>query len=201
MIDCHLMLRAGPSAARLLVVTFVTLSIVRVPLVPVVTVASTVPVHRTRSVRLTAASMATVPPNEVDAEIEPVAAVWISPRVRVAVMSMVSNDALDSLVRLFWSLAVVRAVSCCSRGSRRESKAVDSMMRATHCSMRRENVGLAPSDLGGCQAVGVASAVAEVLSLIASGAWSMNILSRDILVVQTDDVSMVAAHVSLLVLV
>ncbi len=43
--------------------------------------------------------------------------------------------------------------------------------------------------------------MAEVLALIASGAWSMNVLSRNILVVQTDDVSVVAANVSLLVLV
>jgi hypothetical protein len=47
-----------------------------------------------------------MPPNEVHAEIEPVAAVWIRPRVRVAVVSVVSNDALDSLVGFLGRLAV-----------------------------------------------------------------------------------------------
>ena len=41
----------------------------------------------------------------------------------------------------------------------------------------------------------------EVLALIASGARSVNVLGRHVLVVQTDDVSVVAADVSLLVLV
>ena len=43
--------------------------------------------------------------------------------------------------------------------------------------------------------------MAEVLTLIASGARSVNVLGGHVLVVQTDDVSMVAANVSLLVLV
>ena len=95
----------------------------------------------------TVASMATVPSNDVHAEIEPVAAVRIRPRVRVAVMSVVSNDALDSLVGLLGRLAVARSVSSCSSRPTRESEAVDSMMKAAHRPMRRENVGLPPSDL------------------------------------------------------
>ena len=43
--------------------------------------------------------------------------------------------------------------------------------------------------------------MAEVLALVASGARSVDVLSRHILVVQTDDISVVAADVSLLVLV
>lgn len=62
-------------------------------------------------------------------------------------------------------------------------------------------MGLAPSDLGRRQAVGVASSVAKILTLVASGARSMDVLSRHVLVVQADDVSVVAADVSLLVLV
>ena len=62
-------------------------------------------------------------------------------------------------------------------------------------------MSLAPSDLGRRQTVGVAGRMAEVLALVASGAWSMNVLSCNILVVKADDVSVVTAHVSLLVLV
>ena len=47
----------------------------------------------------------------------------------------------------------------------------------------------------------MASAVAEVLALVASGARPVDVLSRHVLVVQTDDISVVAADVSLLVLV
>ena len=43
--------------------------------------------------------------------------------------------------------------------------------------------------------------MAEVLALVASGARPVDVLSRHILVVQTDDISVVAADVSLLVLV
>ena len=136
------MLRAA-SSARLLAVAFVAMSVVPVPLMPIVPVTSSMPVHRARSMRLAAA----MPSNDVDAEIEPVAAVWIRPRVRVAVMSVVSNDALDSLVGLLGRLAVVRSVSSCSRGPGCESEAVDSMMEAAHCPVRRENVGLPPSNL------------------------------------------------------
>jgi hypothetical protein len=190
------MLRAAP-AARLLTVAFVAMPIVSVPLMPLVPVASSVPVHRTRSVRLAAA----VPSDDVDAEVEPVPAVRIRPRVCVAVVSMISDDALDPLVGLLGRLAVVRSVSSCSRGPCGEAEAVDSMMEAAHCAVRRENVGLAPSDLGRRQAVGVASSVAKILTLVASGARSMDVLSRHVLVVQADDVSVVAADVSLLVLV
>ena len=136
------MLRAASSAARLLAVTFVAMSIVSVPLVPVVPITS---------MRLTAASavtsMAAVPSNDVRAHVEPVTAVGIRPRVCVAVMSVVPNDALDSLVGLLGRLAVVRSVSSCSRGPGCESEAVDSMMKATHRPMWRENVGLPSSDL------------------------------------------------------
>lgn len=121
---------------------FVAMSIVSVPLVPVVPITS---------MRLTAASavtsMAAVPSNDVRAHVEPVTAVGIRPRVCVAVMSVVPNDALDSLVGLLGRLAVARSVSCCSRGPTREAEAVDSVMEAAHCPMRGENVGLPPSDL------------------------------------------------------
>ena len=43
--------------------------------------------------------------------------------------------------------------------------------------------------------------MAEVLALVTSGARPMDVLSRHVLVVQTDDISVVAADVSLLVLV
>ena len=43
--------------------------------------------------------------------------------------------------------------------------------------------------------------MAEVLTLVASGARSVNVLGCHVLVVQADDVSVVAADVSLLVLV
>ena len=43
--------------------------------------------------------------------------------------------------------------------------------------------------------------MAEVLALVASGARSVDVLSRHVLVVQADDVSVIAADVSLLVLV
>ena len=152
LVDRHLLLRAASGAARLLAVTFVAMSIVSVPLMPVVPVTSvSMPVHRTRSMRLAAASavasMATVPSDDVHAEVEPVTAVRIRPRVRVAVMSVVSNDALDSLVGLLGRLAVARSVSSCSRGPSRKPKTVDSMMKAAHRSMRRENMGLPPSNL------------------------------------------------------
>ena len=107
-VDCHLVLRTTASAARLLAVTFMAMSIMSVPLMPVVPVGSScVPVHRTRSMRLTTTSSVTaMPSNEVHTEIEPVATVWIRPRVRVAVVSVVANDALDSLVGLLGRLAV-----------------------------------------------------------------------------------------------
>lgn len=47
----------------------------------------------------------------------------------------------------------------------------------------------------------MACSVAEVLTLVASGARSVNVLGCHVLVVQADDVSVVAADVSLLVLV
>jgi len=148
LVDGHLMLRAASCAARLLAVTFVAMSIMSMPVMPIVPVAS-MPVHRTRSMRSTAASVASmtaVPSDDVRAEIEPVAAVWIRPRVRVAVVPVVSYDALDPLVGLLRRLAVVRAVTSC-RGPGSESEAVDSVVEATHRPMRRQNVSLAPSDL------------------------------------------------------
>ena len=143
LVDGHLMLRAA-SCARLLAVTFVAMSIMSMPVMPIVPVTS-MPVHRTRSVRSTA-SMTAVPSDDVRAEIEPIAAVWIRPRVRVAVVPMVSYDALDPLVGLLRRLAVVRAVASC-RGPSSESEAVDSVVEAAHRPMRRQNVSLAPSDL------------------------------------------------------
>ena len=131
------------TAHGVIMIFFVAMPIVSVPLMPLVPVASSVPVHRTRSVRLAAA----VPSDDVDAEVEPVPAVRIRPRVCVAVVSMISDDALDPLVGLLGRLAVVRSVSSCSRGPGCESEAVDSMMEAAHCPVRRENVGLPPSNL------------------------------------------------------
>lgn len=147
LVDGHLVLRAA-SCARLLAVTFMAMSIVSVPVMPIMPVTS-MPVHRSRSMRSTTSAMASVtavPSDNVCAKIEPIAAVWIRPRVRVAVVPVVSNDALDPLVRLLRCLAVVRAVT----GSRRpgsESEAVDSVVEAAHRPMRRQNVSLAPSDL------------------------------------------------------
>lgn len=147
LVDGHLVLRAASCATRLLAVTFVAMSIVSVPVMPIMPVAS-MPVHRSRSVRSTStvASMTAVPSDDVRAEIEPIAAVWIRPRVRVAVVPVVSDDALDPLVCLLRCLAVVRAVAS-SRGPGSESEAVDSVVEAAHRPMRRQNVSLAPSDL------------------------------------------------------
>jgi hypothetical protein len=148
LVDGHLVLRAASCATRLLAVTFVAMSIVSVPVMPIMPVTS-MPVHRSRSMRSTTstvASMTAVPSDDVRAEIEPIAAVWIRPRVRVAVVPVVSDDALDPLVCLLRCLAVVRAVTC-SRGPGSESEAVDSVVEAAHRPMRRQNVSLAPSDL------------------------------------------------------
>ena len=144
LVDGHLVLRAAACTSRLLAVTFVAMSIMPVPIMPVMPVTS-VPVHRSRPMR-SAASMTAVPSDNVCAEIEPITAVWIRPRVRVAMVSVVANDALDPLVRLLRRLAVVGAVTCSGRpGS--ESEAVDSVVEAAHRSVRRQDVGLAPSDL------------------------------------------------------
>ena len=69
---------------------------------------------RSRCAASTVASVTAVPSDHVDAEVEPVTAVWIRPRVRIAVVSVVSNYALDSLVGLLGRFAVARPVSSCS---------------------------------------------------------------------------------------
>ena len=105
-----------------------------------------------RSAARAVASVTAMPSNDVRSKIEPITAVWIRPRVRVAVVPMVSNDALDPLVGLLWCLAVVRAVASCRRPSS-ESEAVDSVVEAAHRTMRRQDVSLAPSYLRRCQTV------------------------------------------------
>ena len=103
LVDRHLMLRAA-SAAWLLAVAFVPMPVVAVPVVPLSSVSSaSVPIHRT--VALSTASVA-VPSNDVNTEIEPVTAVWIGPRVSIAVVPVVADDALDPLVGLLGRLAI-----------------------------------------------------------------------------------------------
>ena len=143
------------------------------------------------------ASMATVSSHDIHAQIEAVAAVRIGPRVRMAVMTVRTNDALYPLVGLLGRLAVVWSVTSCSRGPSSQTEAVDAVMEATHRSMWRENVGLPPSDLRRSQTVGVASPMAKILALVSGGARSMDVLSRHVLVVQADNVPVVSADVSL----
>ena len=105
------------------------------------------------------ASMAAVPSYDIHAQIEAVAAVRICPRVCMAVMTVRTNDALYPLVGLLGRLAVVWSVTSCSRGPRSQAKAVNAVMEPTYCSMRGEDVSLAPTNLRGRQAAGVAASM------------------------------------------
>lgn len=114
------------------------------------------------------ASMAAVPSHDVHAQIEAVTAVRICPRVCMAVMTMRTDDALYPLVGLLGRLAVIWSVTSCSGGPRSQAKAVDAVMESTDCSVRRENVSLAPANLRGRQAAGMATAMCQILVLLTS---------------------------------
>ena len=114
------------------------------------------------------ASMATVSSHDIHAQIEAVAAVRIGPRVRMAVMTVRTNDALYPLVGLLGRLAVVWSMTSSSRGPGSQTEAVDAVMEPADCCMRREDVSLAPANLRGRQAAGVAAAVWQILVLLAS---------------------------------
>ncbi len=112
--------------------------------------------------------MAAVPSYDIHAQIEAVVAVRICPRVCMAVMTVRTNDALYPLVGLLGRLAVVWSVTSCSRGPRSQAEAVDAVMEPADCSMRREDVSLAPANLRGRQAAGMAAAMCQILVLLTS---------------------------------
>jgi len=168
------MLSVAIGATWLLAVALVPMAIVAVSVVPI---CSTMPVVWARSVASmslatstasTVASMATVSSHDIHAQIEAVAAVRIGPRVRMAVMTVRTNDALYPLVGLLGRLAVVWSVTSCSGGPSSQTEAVDAVMEPTDRSMRREDVSLAPANLRGRQAAGVATALWQILVLLTS---------------------------------
>lgn len=120
----------------------------------------------------------------------------------MAVVPMAADDALNPFVCLFRCLAVRWSMASSSAsGAACQSKIVEPVVKAAHRSVRRQDVGLAPTDLRWSKAIGVTCAVLHAGVRVARGARSVDVLCTHVLIVHGYDVSVVSAHVALLVLV